>query len=86
MKYRVESAKAFTREDAMATPKPPFGQFTILRARRELEMDVDLSHNDVVQNIDRDSPDQITIYGTEADGTLYYIVLSQQLIDRIKEI
>lgn len=60
------------------------GTMTILRAVKEKEMDVDIEEQTTVQAIDRDSPEQITLYGTEKNGKLWYIVLSQLVVDRIK--
>ena len=59
---------------------------TILRAVRELEMDVDIDHRTTVQNIERDSEEFVTIYGTEENGQLYYIVLDQEVVDKIRTI
>ena len=59
---------------------------TILRAVRSEEMDVDLKHRTVVTNIERDSDQFITIYGTEQEGQLFYIVLDQEVVDKIKTI
>ena len=61
-------------------------RFTVLRAVRSKDMDVDLDHKTDVDNVERDSPDYVTVYGTEKDGQLYYIVLDQELIDRLKTI
>ncbi len=61
-------------------------KMTILRAVRSKEMDVDLEHCTTVQNIDRDSEEFITIYGTEENGQLYYIVLDQEVVNRISNI
>ncbi len=59
---------------------------TILRAIKELDMDVDLEQVTVVANIERDSDEFITIYGTEENGQLYYIVLDQEVVDKISTI
>ncbi len=60
--------------------------FTVLRARKELEMDVDISHQTEVANVERDSDDLVTVYGTESNGQLYYLVIDQELIDKLKSI
>lgn len=64
------------------------GMMTILRARSALEMDVDIDHTTEVANIDYDTDDRgrgfMTIYGTEEDGTLYYIVLDDAAINMIR--
>ncbi len=60
---------------------------SIMRSTKELEFDVDLKHLTEVANIDRDSEEFVTIYGTETDsGELFYIVINQALIDRLKKI
>ena len=59
---------------------------TILRAVRSKEMDVDLEHRTTVSNVERDSDEFVTIYGTEQNGQLYYIVLDQATIDLIKAV
>ena len=61
-------------------------RFTVLRAVRTKEMDTDISHVTKVANVERDSSEYVTVYGTEADGQLYYIVLDQELIDKLKTI
>ena len=61
-------------------------KMSILRATRPLEMDVDIDHTTVVANIERDSKEFVTIYGTEENGELYYIVLDQDVINRLKEV
>ena len=59
---------------------------SVLRATRELEMDCDIDERTEVLNVDRDSPDCITLYGTEKNGKLWYIVMNQALVDQIKEV
>ena len=59
---------------------------TILRAVRSKEMDVDLEHRTTVSNVERDSDEFVTIYGTEQNGQLYYIVLDQATVDLIKQV
>jgi len=61
-------------------------KMSILRAVRELEMDVDLDVQTEIQNIERDSPNYVTLYGTEDGGKLYYIVLDQKTIEYLKTI
>lgn len=61
-------------------------KMSILRAVQEREMDVDLEEVTEVQNIERDSEQYVTIYGTERDGHLFYIVLDQEVINRLKTI
>ncbi len=56
---------------------------TVLRAVRSREMDVDLDHTTEILNIERDSPELVTMYGKEENGELYYFVLDQELIDMI---
>lgn len=58
----------------------------IMRAVRTLEMDCDIDHTTKVDNIERDSDGFVTIYGTERNGQLYYIVLDQEVIDKLKTI
>jgi len=67
---------------------------TILRALERLEMDVDLEVTTEVNSIDYDCDPEnweddnedwkMTIYGTQANGELYYIVLDQHLLGRIE--
>ncbi len=59
---------------------------TILRAVRSKEMDVDLVHETVVDNVERDNERYVTLYGTEQNGQLYYIVLDQEVINKLKTI
>ena len=59
---------------------------TVLRAVRRLEMDVDLEHKTKIVNVERDDEQFVTIYGQETDEQLYYFVLDQELIDKIKTI
>ncbi len=59
---------------------------TVLRAVRRLEMDVDLEHKTKIVNVERDDEQFVTIYGQETDGQLYYFVLDQELIDKIRTI
>ncbi len=59
---------------------------TILRAVRELEMDVDRVVTTKVDLVERDNEQFVTLYGTERDGQLYYIVLDQKVIDKLKTI
>ena len=60
--------------------------FTVLRAVRSKEMDVDLTIEGIVDHVERDGEDFVTVYGTETDGQLYYLVLNQALIDTLKTI
>lgn len=60
--------------------------FTVLRAVRSKEMDVDWNINEVVTHVERDGDDFVTVYGTETNGRLYYLVLNQELIDTLKTI
>ncbi len=46
-------------------------------------MDVDINHRTVVSNVERDSEQFVTIYGTERNGQLYYIVLDQEVLDKL---
>ncbi len=58
-------------------------QFTILRAVRELEMEVDFEHMTDVPNIDIDEYG-MTVYGTETrGGELYYLVFDRELVRKI---
>ena len=59
---------------------------TILRAVRSKEMDVDLEHRTTVSNVERDSDQFVTVYGTEQDGQLFYIVLDQEVVDKIRSV
>lgn len=59
---------------------------TILRAVQEREMDVDIEVKDRVNHIERDDDEHVTIYGTETDGKLWYLVLNQETIDALKRI
>lgn len=59
---------------------------TILRAVAELEMDVDIEVKDKVAHVERDDDNYVTVYGTETDGKLWYLVLNQELIDTLKRI
>ena len=59
---------------------------TVLRAVRKLEMDVDLKQTTRIVNIERDSDELVTMYGTEKDGELYYFVLDQELINMLSTI
>lgn len=60
---------------------------SIMRSTKELEFDVDLKHLTEVANIERDSEEWVTIYGTETDsGELFYIVINQALVDELKKI
>ncbi len=61
-------------------------KMTILRAVRSKEMDVDLNETTEVSNVERDDEQFVTIYGTEKDGQLYYIVLDQQVVDKISTV
>lgn len=61
-------------------------RFTVLRAVRSKEMDVDIRHVTDVANVERDSPEYVTVYGIERSGQLYYLVLDQELIDKLKTI
>ena len=61
-------------------------KMTVLRAVRSKEMDVDIDHCTYVQVVERDSDQFVTIYGTEKNGQLYYIVLDQEVIERIKTV
>jgi len=61
-------------------------KMTILRAVRSKEMDVDLNKTTEVSNVERDDEQFVTIYGTEEDGQLYYIVLDRQVVDKIRTI
>ncbi len=59
-------------------------KMSVLRAVRSKEMDVDLEHITTVSNVERDSEQFVTIYGTERNGQLYYIVLDQEVVDKIR--
>lgn len=59
---------------------------TILRASQELEMDVDLEHKTEVPNIEQDELGNVTIYGMETNGKLWYVILDKNVIDKIKEL
>lgn len=61
-------------------------KMTVLRAVRSKEMDVDLNETTEVANVERDDEQFVTIYGTEKDGRLYYIVLDQEVVDKIRTI
>jgi len=64
-------------------------RMSILRAVNiDADMEVDLDVTTEVVNIDLDShePDQVTLYGTEEGGELYYIVLDVEVLDRINEV
>ncbi|KKN04030.1 hypothetical protein LCGC14_1101620 [marine sediment metagenome] len=61
-------------------------KMTVLRAVRSKEMDVDISHCTEVSNVERDDEQFVTIYGTEENGQLYYIVLDQAVVDKIRTI
>lgn len=61
-------------------------KMTILRAVRSKEMDVDLEQCTTVSNVERDSNQFVTIYGTEENGQLYYIVLDQDVVDKIRAV
>ncbi len=61
-------------------------RFAVLRAVASKEMDVDLTHSTEVANVERDDHGHVTIYGTERGGQLYYLVLDQELIDKLKTI
>ena len=61
-------------------------KMSILRAVRAKGLDVDVVHNTVVANVERDSDEFVTIYGTERKGQLYYIVLDQDVVDRIRSV
>jgi len=69
-------------------------KMTILRAQEELEMDVDMEVTTEVSSIDYDCDPEMygdddedwkmTIYGTQDNGELYYIVLDQHVLGRIE--
>lgn len=39
-----------------------------------------------IVNIERDAADLVTIYGTEQDELLYYLIVDQELIDQLKKV
>ena len=39
-----------------------------------------------IENLERDHSDQITLYGTEKDGTLFVVYLDQATVDKIKTV
>lgn len=61
-------------------------KFSVLRAVQGLEMDCDIDECTDVNHVDRDSKDHVTIYGTETGGQLWYLILSQELIEELKTI
>ena len=60
--------------------------FTVLRAVESLEMDCDIDQNTQVQNMDYEEDGSLTIYGTQTNGQLYYLVLNKDLVDQIKNL
>lgn len=38
-----------------------------------------------IDNVERDSPNEVTIYSTQPDGVVGYFVLDQELITAIRE-
>lgn len=58
-------------------------RMTILRAVRELEMDCDIDESTDIVHIERDNPDQVTVYGKEEDGKLWYLTLNQEAVKQI---
>ena len=58
-------------------------RMTILRAVKALEMDVDLEHSTGIGNAEVDEEGNMTIYGTESNGELYYVVLDKEAVSSV---
>lgn len=61
-------------------------RMTVLRALKKLEMDVDLEHKTSIGNIEKDSEGNITIYGNELLGELYYVVIDKEVAGTISSL
>jgi len=59
-------------------------RMTIRRAVRELKMDCDIDESTDIVHIERDSFNQVTLYGKEEDGKLWYLTLNQEAVEAIQ--
>ncbi len=55
-----------------------------LKTNRPLRVIVD--HKMTADLIERDSDEFVTIYGPEVDGQCFYLILDQEVIDKLKTI